>query len=128
MIRGTTYWQGLMLALALPASAADLPASPPIDAGASAYSAAAACPLWQPRYGISYVPTNAPCDPTYVGSTMGLSRPSYYGALPALATTRLEAGALSPNPARRSCRRRAYWPALSKSTVSLLPSTSATSP
>ena len=45
-------------------------------------AAAAACPLWQPRYGISYVPTNAPCDPTYVGSTMGLSRPSYYGALP----------------------------------------------
>jgi hypothetical protein len=43
---------------------------------------AAACPLWQPPYGIRIVPTNDFCDPTYVGSSMGLSRPSYYGTLP----------------------------------------------
>ena len=28
------------------------------------------------------VPTNAPDDPSYVGSTYGLSRPSYYGLTP----------------------------------------------
>jgi hypothetical protein len=70
------------LALASSAAAADLPSSSSVEASAGAYAAAAACPVWQPRYGISYVPTNAPCDPTYVGSSMGLSRPSYYGALP----------------------------------------------
>ena len=36
----------------------------------------------QPRNGIRIVPTNDWCDPTYVGSSMGLSRPSYYGTLP----------------------------------------------
>ncbi len=70
------------LALASSAAAADLPSSSSLEGSAGAYAAAAACPVWQPRYGISYVPTNAPCDPTYVGSSMGLSRPSYYGALP----------------------------------------------
>jgi hypothetical protein len=74
-------WTLAMLALASPAGAADLPASS-LEGSAGAYAAAPACPVWQPRYGISYVPTNAPCDPTYVGSSMGLSRPSYYGALP----------------------------------------------
>jgi len=29
------------------------------------------------------VPTNAPCDPTYVGSSFGLNQPSVYGTLPA---------------------------------------------
>ena len=43
---------------------------------------AQACPLWQPPYGIRIVPTSDACDPTYVGSSMGLSRPSYYGTLP----------------------------------------------
>ena len=41
------------------------------------------CPdgLWRPPYGL-IVPTNAPCDPTYVGSSFGLKQPSYYGTLP----------------------------------------------
>ncbi|WP_336485784.1 hypothetical protein [Methylobacterium nigriterrae] len=30
------------------------------------------------------VPTNAPDDPSYVGSTYGLSKPSYYGFTPPL--------------------------------------------
>lgn len=30
------------------------------------------------------VPTNAPDDPSYVGSTYGLGKPSYYGFVPAL--------------------------------------------
>jgi hypothetical protein len=82
-----------------PARAADMPASappsgPPLIRGETsrgleawrhrqAYGWLEACPygLYRPRYGL-VVPTNAPCDPTYVGSSMGLSRPSYYGALP----------------------------------------------
>jgi hypothetical protein len=75
-------WTIAALALASPAGAADLPASLSLEESAGGYAAAPACPVWQPRYGISYVPTNAHCDPTYVGSSMGLSRPSYYGALP----------------------------------------------
>lgn len=31
-----------------------------------------------------YVPTNDPDDPSYVGSTYGLGKPSYYGFRPAL--------------------------------------------
>jgi hypothetical protein len=65
------------------ARAADLPEG----AGRAVFPAravvhASACPLWQPPYGIRIVPTNDVCDPTYVGSSMGLSRPSYYGNLP----------------------------------------------
>jgi len=42
------------------------------------------CPegLWRPPYGL-IVPTNAPCDPTYVGSSFGLNQPSAFGTLPA---------------------------------------------
>ena len=68
-----------------PARSADLPSSsqpPPYAASAGAAAHAQACPLWQPPYGIRIVPTNDACDPTYVGSSMGLSRPSYYGTLP----------------------------------------------
>ena len=36
---------------------------------------------WRPPYGL-IVPTNAPCDPTYVGSSFGLNQPSAYGTLP----------------------------------------------
>jgi hypothetical protein len=84
MIRSPSslVWTIAALALASPAGAADLPASSSLEGSVGGYAAAPACPVWQPRYGISYVPTNAPCDPTYVGSSMGLSRPSYYGALP----------------------------------------------
>jgi len=41
------------------------------------------CPegLWRPPYGL-LVPTNAPCDPTYVGSSFGLNQPSAFGTLP----------------------------------------------
>ena len=41
------------------------------------------CPegLWRPPYGL-IVPTNAPCDPTYVGSSFGLNQPSAFGTLP----------------------------------------------
>jgi hypothetical protein len=75
----------LALIIAAPATvaAADLPSSPPpryVDRGAAVV--AQTCPLWQPPYGIRIVPTNDVCDPTYVGSSMGLSRPSYYGTLP----------------------------------------------
>lgn len=35
----------------------------------------------QPAY-VTRAPTNAPDDPTYVGSTLGLGRPSYYGNTP----------------------------------------------
>ena len=83
MERMKSAFAAIVLAAALgsPTLAADLPDPAPLDAEA-VHRGAETCPLWQPRYGISYVPTNAPCDPTYVGSTMGLSRPSYYGALP----------------------------------------------
>ncbi|MFE1597545.1 hypothetical protein [Methylobacterium sp. ID0610] len=37
----------------------------------------AACP---PGAGI--VPTNGPADPSYVGSSLGLGKPSYYGLTP----------------------------------------------
>ena len=30
------------------------------------------------------IPTDAPDDPSYVGSTYGLGKPSYYGFVPAL--------------------------------------------
>jgi hypothetical protein len=84
----------LVLLLAAPgaARAADLaPAAPPaVQAPAYGYGLenwrrqqrVVPCPLWQPPYGIRIVPTNDRCDPTYVGSSMGLSRPSYYGNLP----------------------------------------------
>lgn len=73
-----------LAALAVPpaAWAADLPDGRYALEAPAGSAVAAACPLWQPRYGISYVPTDDRCDPTYVGSSMGLSRPSYYGALP----------------------------------------------
>lgn len=89
----------LAIAAGAPADAADMPASEPIPGphvvmgGTSrgleawrhrqVYGFLEACPYgpYRPRYGL-VVPTNAPCDPTYVGSSMGLSRPSYYGALP----------------------------------------------
>ncbi|MBX9933856.1 MAG: hypothetical protein K2Y56_20430 [Methylobacterium sp.] len=32
------------------------------------------------------IPTDAPDDPSYVGSTYGLGKPSYYGFVPALGT------------------------------------------
>jgi hypothetical protein len=73
----------LMLAAATSAQAADLPAGArPLARHAGAARVAEVCPLWQPPYGIRLVPTNDWCDPTYVGSSMGLSRPSYYGTLP----------------------------------------------
>jgi hypothetical protein len=72
-----------ILAITPSALAADLPGG---GAGRAARGGVAwreaACPLWQPPYGIRIVPTNDFCDPTYVGSSMGLSRPSYYGNLP----------------------------------------------
>jgi hypothetical protein len=37
------------------------------------------CP--PPAY-VTRAPTNAPDDPTYVGSVFGLGRPSYYGTTP----------------------------------------------
>jgi hypothetical protein len=48
---------------------------------------AAARPLGRPvgcRPRRAPVPTNAPDDPSYVGSAYGLSRPSYYGLTPPL--------------------------------------------
>jgi hypothetical protein len=75
----------LLLVAATSAEAADLPAaarpSARRDSGGGA-RIVETCPLWQPPYGIRVVPTNDWCDPTYVGSSMGLSRPSYYGTLP----------------------------------------------
>ena len=71
----------LVLSMPIAASAADLPMHREAASGAGA-AYAATCPLWQPPYGIPLVPTNDWCDPTYVGSSMGLSRPSYYGTLP----------------------------------------------
>jgi hypothetical protein len=85
-----------MLLAAMPALGADMPeAGPPagdrgyvgrgLDAWRHrrAFAFAEICPdgFYRPPYGL-FVPTNDVCDPTYVGSSMGLSRPSYYGALP----------------------------------------------
>jgi hypothetical protein len=72
------------------AEAADMPAGAPAAAPPGygrgldtwRHRQAAVCPPWQPLYGIRLAPTNDRCDPTYVGSSMGLSRPSYYGNLP----------------------------------------------
>jgi hypothetical protein len=74
------------------AVAADMPESGPPAAAGPAYGngletwrarrGVSRCPLYQPLYSIPIVATNDVCDPTYVGSSMGLSRPSYYGTLP----------------------------------------------
>jgi hypothetical protein len=70
----------LLSLVAPPVCAADLAGPPPVVEERS--QGLVVCPLWQPPYGIRLVPTNDACDPTYVGSSMGLSRPSYYGTLP----------------------------------------------
>jgi hypothetical protein len=77
----------LSMLAAAGAQAADLPGGARgggegAQAGGRLRAAAETCPLWQPPYGIRIVPTNDWCDPTYVGSSMGLSRPSYYGTRP----------------------------------------------
>ena len=46
------------------------PLAPPLIRG---------CP---PPAWVTRTPTNAPDDPTYVGSSFGLGRPSYYGNTP----------------------------------------------
>ena len=73
------------------ALAAALVATPTIaadfDGGASRYPArpyaprplVGGCP--PPGY-VTRAPTNAPDDPTYVGSVFGLGRPSYHGTTP----------------------------------------------
>jgi hypothetical protein len=91
MIRPSLVLATVLLSLA-PAGAADLAGAPAPAAAPPGYGYgleawrqnrhAVTCPLWQPPYGVRIVPTNDRCDPTYVGSSMGLSRPSYYGTLP----------------------------------------------
>jgi hypothetical protein len=77
---------------AAPALAADLPgrgsgfeaggavvAPPPAVIMAPAYNC---CPIPRRPYVDPSVPTNSPCDPTYVGSSYGLNYPSYDGSWP----------------------------------------------
>ncbi|ACA15908.1 conserved hypothetical protein [Methylobacterium sp. 4-46] len=81
---------GLLVGLALPAGAADL-AEPAYQAEiryfpygddgvvrrAAPPRVVLACP---PGAGVT--PTNGPLDPSYVGSSLGLGKPSYYGLTP----------------------------------------------
>ncbi|WP_298959954.1 hypothetical protein [uncultured Methylobacterium sp.] len=99
MRRGGWLWGAVLLALCGPAGAADLlgPLPPPAVEAMPRYFprgdgepspggfrlprpvVPVRCPL-----GYGTIPTNAPEDPSYVGSAYGLSKPSYYGFTPPL--------------------------------------------
>ncbi|AWN34986.1 hypothetical protein [Methylobacterium radiodurans] len=93
---------GLLLLGASPLGAADLLGRPPVPAGAGPRCGApryfprgegdevvprCAAPIPAPVGCVPRrvpVPTNAPGDPSYVGSAYGLGKPSYYGFTPPL--------------------------------------------
>lgn len=71
----------LALAAAAPALAADLDGVPPHGPRRLPPPLVGLRPCPPPTY-VTRAPTNAPDDPTYVGSSFGLGKPSYYGTVP----------------------------------------------
>jgi hypothetical protein len=98
-MRGTVTALGLAVLLGGPGAAADLdgPGGAPVLGGSPRFFPRSDGIDRPPVYGYrarrlvagctprrAPVPTNAPDDPSYVGSEYGLSHPSYYGFTPPL--------------------------------------------